>query len=106
MKILIDEKLLVKTLGSIIKTGKYVLGEKEVSQSVKGSKLVIFAQHPFSKEVFRKCGEASVPTYIYQGNSEKLGRICGKHFRVSVFAIKSAGDIPITPLLEEPGAKE
>lgn len=75
------------------KTGKYVVGRREVISAVKGSKLLVwsaFANVPQS--ILDDCRSLSIPALKFEGNPVELGRACGIPFRVSVIAVKSAGD--------------
>lgn len=91
-------------LSKVVKTGKCVLGLREVLKSVRGSKIVIYSTkmpQDKIKQLIEACRAANVPTFAYDGTSFELGTLCGKRFRVSALAIKAAGDSDITPLLNE-----
>ena len=97
-----DEKVLEKVLQTAVKTGKYVAGLKEVSQSLKGSKLVIYSTALPEKKVnkiIEVCQSSSIPILAYEGSTIKLGRLCGRPFRISALAIKSPGEANLTPIL-------
>lgn len=99
-----EEKELEKILKGVVKSGKYVLGLREVLDSVTGSKIVI-ASNSVSLEEFTKlseaCNSASVPLHRYGGTSVGLGRLCGKSFRVTALAVKSPGETDLSRLLAE-----
>ncbi|MCX8191190.1 MAG: 50S ribosomal protein L30e [Nitrososphaerales archaeon] len=98
-----DEKEMSRILKIAIKTGKCIIGSKQVAQSVKGSKLVILASSPshVSSRITELCKLNSVPLMIYKGSSVKLGQLCGKPFKISAIAIKSAGEADLTGLLKD-----
>ena len=99
---MISEKKLEKILRTVIKTGKVVIGTKQVSKSIKGSKLVIYSSS-LSKErtyeLIRICKSLSVPFIEYGGTSMDLGRICGKLFLISAISIKSSGEVDLDPII-------
>ncbi|MEM3382961.1 MAG: 50S ribosomal protein L30e [Nitrososphaerales archaeon] len=97
------EKDLEKILRTVIKTGKYILGVKEVSKSIKGSKIIIYSSF-LSKdkvlEIVNACKSLSIPFIEFKGTSVELGRVCGKPFPISAIAIKSPGDADLSPLIK------
>ncbi len=100
----VDEKMLEKALKTVVKTGKYTLGLKEVTKSLKGVKLLVYSNSLDEATVSKMeglCSASSVPTVAYSGSSVELGRLCGRPFRVSVISVKSAGDVDITPLIKK-----
>ncbi|MFQ6134204.1 MAG: ribosomal L7Ae/L30e/S12e/Gadd45 family protein [Nitrososphaerales archaeon] len=100
----LDEKLLEKALKAVVKTGKYTLGLKEATKSLKSVKLLIYSDsldEEVVSKIERSCKWSSVPTIAYPGSSVALGRLCGKPFRVSVISVRSAGDMDITPLVKK-----
>ena len=98
-----DEKTLTKILTGVAKTGKYVGGYKEVSKSVKGSKVII-ASSTLEEVEIKTLQNASVATSVpflqITQTSIGLGKALGKHFRVSALAVKNQGDANLTPILE------
>jgi large subunit ribosomal protein L30e len=103
VKKVISEKDLEKTLRTVIKTGKYIIGAKEVSKSIKGSKVIIYSSS-LSKdmvlEVVNTCKSLSIPFIEFKGTPVELGRICGKQFPISAIAIKSPGEVDLSPLIK------
>ncbi|MCP8322661.1 MAG: ribosomal L7Ae/L30e/S12e/Gadd45 family protein [Candidatus Methylarchaceae archaeon HK02M2] len=99
---MISEKKLEKILRTVIKTGKVVIGTKQVSKSIKGSKLVIYStslSEERTSELIRTCKSLSVPFMEYRGTSMDLGRICGKLFLISAISIKSSGEVDLNPII-------
>lgn len=100
---MIDDKTITKTLTGVAKTGKYIAGYKEVSKSVKGSKVVIASstlEEVEARKLQEACAAASVPFLRVAQSSVGLGKALGKQFRVSVLAVKSQGDASLAPILE------
>ena len=100
---MIDDKTITKTLTGVAKTGKYVAGYKEVSKSVKGSKVVLASSTLVEAEIKKlqdACTAASVPFLKATQTSIGLGKALGKQFRVSALAVKNQGDANLAPILE------
>lgn len=75
------------------KTGKYVVGRREVMSGVKGSSLLVWsASANVPQKILDDCRTLAIPAVKFKGNPVELGRACGIPFRVSVIAVKSAGD--------------
>ena len=100
----LDENLLAKVLKSVIKNGKYVLGLKEGTKSLKNIKLLVYS-NSLDKEnihnIEETCKASSIPVIAYPRSSVALGTLCGKPFRVTVISVRSAGDVDITPLIKK-----
>lgn len=91
-----EERELEKQLKVAAKTGKYVVGRREVSGGVKGTKLLVWsASANVPQKILDECKSLSIPAVKFDGNPVELGRACGIPFRVSVIAVKSAGDADI-----------
>jgi large subunit ribosomal protein L30e len=101
---MIDQTLIENTIKIVIKTGKVILGRKNVIHSLKGCKLTIYSSS-IPKNVLPQIQQlsksTSTPLISYKGNSIQLGRICKKPFRVSILGIKTPGDADLSPLIEE-----
>lgn len=88
---------LEKQLKLVAKTGSYVVGRREVSNSLKGTKLLVWsASANVPQLILDECKNLSVPAIKFTGNPVELGRACGIPFRVSVIALKSAGDADLS----------
>jgi large subunit ribosomal protein L30e len=84
---------LEKQLKAVTKTGKYVVGRKEVLNGLKGSKLVVWsASANVPPRILDECRNLQVPAVRFDGNPIELGKTCGIPYKVSVIAVKSAGD--------------
>ena|SRR5487761_16183 len=90
---------LEKQLKKAAKTGKYVVGRKEVLASLKGSKLLVWsASANIPLEILNQCKTFQIPALRYDGDPIALGKTCGIPFKVSVIAVKSAGDADLNSL--------
>jgi large subunit ribosomal protein L30e len=88
---------LEKQLKLVKKTGSYIVGRREVSSSLKGSKLLVWsASANVPQTILDECRSFSVPAIKFAGNPVELGHACGIPFRVSVIALKSAGDADLS----------
>jgi large subunit ribosomal protein L30e len=88
---------LEKQLKLVKKTGSYLVGRREVSSSLKGSKLLVWsASANVPQTILDECKSLSVPAIKFAGNPVELGRACGIPFRVSVIALKSTGDADLS----------
>jgi large subunit ribosomal protein L30e len=88
---------LEKQLKLVKKTGSYIVGRREVSNSLKGSRLLVWsASANVPQLILDECKNLSVPAIKFAGNPVELGRACGIPFRVSVIALKAAGDADLS----------
>lgn len=88
-----ETRELERQLRLATRTGKYIVGRKEVLRSLKGSKMLVWsASANIPPEILDQSRAAGIPTLRYEGNPIQLGRACGIPFKVSVIAIKSPGD--------------
>lgn len=88
-----------KSLRSVMRTGKVMIGTKQaIKASKRGvAKLVIVASNcPI--DVKKQITESKVPMYEYPGLSVDLGPLCGKPFIVSALTVLEAGDSDIMAL--------
>ena len=88
-----EERELEKQLKIAAKTGKYIVGRREVLSGVKGSSLLVWsASANVPQQILDECKALSVPAVKFKGNPVELGHACGIPFRVSVIALKTTGD--------------
>lgn len=93
-----DTRDLEKQLKIAAKTGKYIVGRREVLSGIKGSKLLIWsASASVPQKILDESKSLSVPAVRFEGNPVELGKACGIPFRVSVIALKVAGDADLSP---------
>lgn len=98
----------MKTLEKVIKealaSDKYRCGVKEVIQSVKGSKLIIFSntvQAADRAKIEAQAKSANVALYNYPGTSVQLGKMFNKPFRINAIALKTGSADEINSILSE-----
>jgi large subunit ribosomal protein L30e len=92
-----EERELVKQLKVAAKTGKYIVGRREVLSGVKGSRLLVWsASANVPQKILDECKALSVPAIRFNGNPVELGHACGIPFRVSVITLKTAGDADLS----------
>nr|ACH48212.1 60S ribosomal protein L30 [Cyriopagopus schmidti] len=87
-------------LALVMKSGKYVLGNKQTLKALRQgkAKLVIIANNtpPLRKsEVEYYAMLAKTGVHHYSGNNIELGTACGKYFRVCALSITDPGDSDI-----------
>jgi large subunit ribosomal protein L30e len=91
----VDQQVLGRVLKEAMKTGKYTLGTKEVVSEVKSSKVVITASVIPGKagKLLREEAEKNkVPLVVVHRNSQQLGRLLGRPYKVSAVAIRSISE--------------
>jgi large subunit ribosomal protein L30e len=95
-----EERELEKQLRLVSKTGKYVVGRREVMGSLKGSKLLVWSTSAgLPQSILDDSKNLQIPAIRFDGNPVELGRACGIPFRVSVIAVKSPGDADLKRFL-------
>src|ERR1051326_944480 len=97
-------KRIEKVIKEAISTNKYKSGVKEVSGSVKGSKLLILSRSVDSNarsKLEEQAKAASVPIYEFEGTSVELGKMCNRPFRVTAIALKAGTSEEIQTILTE-----
>jgi large subunit ribosomal protein L30e len=88
-----DTRELEKQLKLAAKTGKYVVGRREVLGGLKGSKLLVWSTSAnVPQRILDESRSFSIPAVKFEGNPVELGKACGIPFRVSVIAVKAPGD--------------
>jgi large subunit ribosomal protein L30e len=88
-----------KSLRSVMRTGKVLIGTKQALKASKRgvAKLVVVASNCPS-EVKKQIVDSNVPMYEYPGLSVDLGPTCGKPFIVSAVTVLEPGDSDIMAL--------
>ncbi|CAL1287894.1 60S ribosomal protein L30-like [Argiope bruennichi] len=87
-------------LALVMKSGKYVLGQKQTLKALRQgkAKLVIIANNtpPLKKsEIEYYAMLAKTGVHHYSGSNIELGTACGKYFRVCALSITDPGDSDI-----------
>ena len=94
---MVETRDLEKQLKLAAKTGKYVVGRREVLSGVKGSKLLVWsASANIPQQILDDCRAQSIPAVKFEGNPVELGKACGIPFRVSIIAVKTPGDADLS----------
>ena len=99
-----DKKNLEKILKAVFKKGKVIIGTKQVSKSIKGSKLIICSSslpEIYHSKILNSCKSLSIPCLEYEGTSLDLAKICGKLFPISVLSIKSTNEIELSSIVDQ-----
>lgn len=88
-----------KSLRSVVRTGKVLVGTKQaVKASKRGvAKLVIVATN-CPDDVKKQIKESNIPMYEFAGMSVDMGPICGKPYVVSAITVLEPGDSDIMAL--------
>lgn len=102
-------KILEKSLKDAHKEGTLTIGTKQVSSSMKNSKLIVLSQS-VKKEMFVKIESGAkkekIPLVNFQGTSVALGRLCGLQFRISTISFTSITDTNIKSILKDTEIEE
>ncbi|HET6590764.1 MAG: ribosomal L7Ae/L30e/S12e/Gadd45 family protein [Candidatus Nitrosocosmicus sp.] len=96
-----NEKKLGKVLKDAANNNKIKTGFKEVSQYIKGTKLLVISKSlpEDSEEKLRRIAEEGKVTVInYPGNSVSLGRLCSLSYGTSVVSLKNVTDEEINDI--------
>lgn len=104
-----DTKVLAKNLREVTKTGKFILGYKAVSASVKGSKIILCSSslnQDHLSNIQEMCKASGVPMSRIETNSLGLAKLIGKPFRVSALSIKNQGDADLAVIIESTKSSE
>jgi large subunit ribosomal protein L30e len=80
----------------LVKTGSYVLGEKEVKELIECGKAKLVVLSKMRDEVLiGLCENSNVPVIRLERTSMELGTVCGKPFPISAIGVISEGDSDI-----------
>lgn len=97
-------KLFEKVIKDAISSQKYKSGQKEVSKSVKGSKLIIISKSissDYIEYITNQAKSHEVPIIEFDGNSIELGKACGRPYRISVISLRAISDNDLSLLMSE-----
>ncbi len=88
-----------KSLRSVMRTGKVLVGTKQaIKASKRGvAKLVIVASN-CPADVKKQISDSNVPMYEFPGISVDLGPLCGKPFIISALTVLEPGESDIMAL--------
>ena len=97
-------KQLEKALTDAIKTRKRTLGTKQITSTIKNSKLVVISKSipSLSAEKIKKTAQDNnVPLVHFNDTSVTLGKICGLPFRVSAISLSELSNTNVQAILKE-----
>ena len=97
-------KQLEKALTDAIKTGERIIGTKQVTSTIKDSKLVVISKsvsNSSAKKIEETAQNNSVPLVHFNDTSLILGKLCGLQFRVSVISLNTLSNTNIQSILKE-----
>ena len=97
-------KALEKALKDATKSGKCIMGTKEVLGSMSGSKLLVLSAslgERRTEEILAAASSSNVPSVRFEGSSVSLGRLCGRQYRVSVAAFTSITEASVRSIQDE-----
>jgi len=98
------EKQLEKALADAKKTGKRVLGTKQITSTIKDSKLIIISKSVpvlSAKKIEKAAQDNNVPLIHFNDTSIMLGKLCGSPFRVSAISLSAVSSTNIQAIIKE-----
>ena len=97
-------KQLEKALTDAKKTGKRVLGTKQITSTIKDSKLVIISKSVpvlSAKKIEETAQDNNIPLVHFNDTSVTLGKICGLPFRVSAISLSVLSTTNVQAIIKE-----
>ena len=97
-------KQLEKALTDAIKTGKRVLGTKQITSTIKDSKLVVISKSVptlSAQKIEETAQNNNIPLIHFNDTSMTLGKICGLPFRVSAISLNALSNTSVQAILKE-----
>ena len=97
-------KQLEKALTDAIKTGKRVLGTKQITSTIKDSKLVIISKSVpvlSAKKIEETAQDNNIPLVHFNDTSLMLGKLCGLPFRVSAISLSVLSTTNVQAIIKE-----
>ena len=97
-------KQLEKALTDAIKTGKRVLGTKQITSTIKDSKLVVISRSVptlSAQKIEETAQNNNIPLIHFNDTSMTLGKICGLPFRVSAISLNALSNTSVQAILKE-----
>ena len=97
-------KQLEKALTDAKKTGKRILGTKQITSTIKDSKLVIISKSVpvlSAKKIEETAQDNNIPLVHFNDTSLILGKLCGLPFRVSVISLNTVSNTNIQAIIKE-----
>ena len=97
-------KQLEKALTDAIKTGKRVLGTKQITSTIKDSKLVVISRSVptlSAQKIEETAQNNNIPLIHFNDTSIILGKLCGLPFRVSAISLNALSNTNVQAILKE-----
>ena len=97
-------KQLEKALTDAVKTRKRTIGTKQITSTIKDSKLVVISKSVSvlsAKKIEETAQNNSVPLVHFNDTSVTLGKLCGLQFRVSAISLNSLSSTNVQAILKE-----
>ena len=98
---MVENVALSKLLKSAMKAGKSVFGAKESLAAMKGSKGVLFTRslsEPLAAKLKAEADKQGVQIVHLTITSAELGKMAGKHYKVSAMALKGVTEAEVQQL--------
>tara|TARA_B100001750_G_C14880019_1_gene289958 strand:+ start:139 stop:450 length:312 start_codon:yes stop_codon:yes gene_type:complete len=97
-------KQLEKALTDAVKTGKRTLGMKQITSTIKDSKLVVISKSVptlSAKKIETTAQDNNVPLIHFNDTSIILGKLCGLPFRVSAISLGALSNTNVQAIIKE-----
>ena len=97
-------KQLEKALTDAIKARKRTIGTKQITSTMKDSKLVVISKSVpalSAKKIEETAQNNNVPFVHFNDTSIILGKLCGLSFRVSAISLNSLSNTSVQAILKE-----
>ena len=97
-------KQLEKALTDAIKTGKRIIGIKQITSTIKDSKLVVISKSTpilSAEKIEKTAQDNNVPLIHFNDTSIILGKLCGLPFRVSAISLSAVSSTNIQAIIKE-----
>jgi len=97
-------KQLEKALSDAIKARKRIIGTKQITSTMKDSKLVVISKSVptlSAKKIEKTAQDNSVPLVHFNDTSIMLGKLCGLPFRVSAISLSALSNANVQAIIKE-----
>ena len=97
-------KQLEKALTDAIKARKRVIGTKQITSTIKDSKLVVISRSVptlSAQKIEETAQNNNIPLIHFNDTSMTLGKICGLPFRVSAISLNALSNTSVQAILKE-----
>ena len=101
-------KQLEKALTDAIKPGKRIIGIKQITSTIKDSKLVVISKSTpilSAEKIEKTAQDNNVPLIHFNDTSIILGKLCGLPFRVSAISLSAVSSTNVQAIIKEYGTK-